>query len=848
MKGMRAALVLLPPDLGAEPSLNPFEQWLDTAGWDADALQLRPSSTHATLGWKKCAVDQCDRPAWGLKNNGLCEGCKTQWHQQGKPDRAIFDRQPPKRHRIQQNLTPCLVARNGVRCGRDAQNKGLCGPHSFAVMRSPRDRDDLIAGLTPLPGLGPCRVVACDRVAHLPGSRLCKAHGNRWRTFRRANAGANLDDWCRRQKQVTDGRRVYFAGVHPHVTRQILFGVYNRSRRGARTRLDDLQRLVDRVRWLQAMDLNSLRDHDLAAPLPHGATKLLNTILVTVEYGDRSPEDFRRADVWPGVVFGKTGMADFRPVSQGWLREITQAWCWDNLNRSDNFAMFGSLLNEIDYFSDYLRANAPAGGDDISSLDRSTITGFASYLAALVEQGAERYRARRNRKHTVPWNRSLQLNCLLAVQRILRYGRETGGMDQFAGSFMVTDDLLIPRIKNALQDDAGAALPVTIIRQIFAPEAMAALRARNQYMPALLRLAAETGRRPGELVSLKCDCIDTESEGGPFLIYTETKVTGGQKRKLPVLSVVVDTVHEQQARARHRYPDTPIEHLRLFPRSTMNPHGYHPINSSLFGETLRKWIDELPRLDSDAIGEEGRPLPFDRKLVSGYSFRHTYAQRHADAGTAPDVLMALMGHEKISTTMGYYRIPQKRRRAAAEIVGNLVINGEHLTIRPMAAQHQLADERATIAVPFGKCSNPQNVAAEGYGCPIRHQCFGCASFSSDPSYLPEMRRRLLDLKAMRARIDAFDGAAEWAKCDARPSDEEIEALQQRIRAEEDKLGRATPEQRALIEEASITLRKARAVAQVDITLRRRENGEDALLGHVDDRRHTIDALGKLIDD
>jgi len=127
--------------------------------------------------------------------------------------------------------------------------------------------------------------------------------------------------------------------------------------------------------------------------------------------------------------------------------------------------------------------------------------------------------------------------CLLAVQRILRYGRETGGMDQFAGSFMVTDDLLIPRIRNAQHDDAGAALPVSIIRQIFAPEPMAALRALNEHMPGLLRLAAETGRRPGELVSLKYDCIDTESEGGPFLIYTETKVTGGQERKLPVLSL-----------------------------------------------------------------------------------------------------------------------------------------------------------------------------------------------------------------------------------------------------------------------------------------------------------------------
>ena len=137
-------------------------------------------------------------------------------------------------------------------------------------------------------------------------------------------------------------------------------------------------------------------------------------------------------------------------------------------------------------------------------------------------------------------------------------------------------------------------------------------------------------------------------------------------------------------------------------------------------------------------------------------------------------------------------------------------------------------------------------AAEGHGCPIRHRCFGCASFSSDPSYLPEMRRRLLDLKAIRARVDAFDGAAEWA-ADARPSDEEIQVLQQRIRVEEDKLARATPEQRALIEDASITLRKARAAAQVDITLRR-PNGQDALLDHGDDRRHVVDAIGTLIDD
>jgi integrase len=86
----------------------------------------------------------------------------------------------------------------------------------------------------------------------------------------------------------------------------------------------------------------------------------------------------------------------------------------------------------------------------------------------------------------------------------------------------------------------------------------------------------------------------------------------------------------------------------------MNPKGYHPLASSTFGQTLRAWVDALPRLDSTEIGADGKHLPFDRSLITGYSFRHTYAQRHADAGVAPDVLMALMGHEKIATTMGYY--------------------------------------------------------------------------------------------------------------------------------------------------------------------------------------------------
>jgi integrase len=131
-------------------------------------------------------------------------------------------------------------------------------------------------------------------------------------------------------------------------------------------------------------------------------------------------------------------------------------------------------------------------------------------------------------------------------------------------------------------------------------------------------------------------------------------VTAGQERRLPVLDVVVENVRKHQVCTRQRYPETPIADLRLFPRASMNPHGYHAMGSSLFGETLRKWVDVLLRLDSTEINRDGQPLPFDRSQISGYSFRHTYAQRLADAGVAVDVLKDLMDHNSIDTTMGYY--------------------------------------------------------------------------------------------------------------------------------------------------------------------------------------------------
>lgn len=855
MTDYRSALILMPQDdkPGGKRRKSPFDTWLAEAGWDPRAQVLRPESTHETLGWKECAVNGCVRPAWGVKSRGLCSGCLGVWRARGQPDFDKFCEKP--RRRVEYQLSElCEVTRNGRQCRQPANCNGLCKRHADTVrhhMKSNgRTREEAVKICAPFGFGAPCQVLACDRPAQMVTLGLCVAHRARWQRIQGEGSSMSFEEYCRRTSQVTDGRIVVFTGLEPRVARQILFGVYTRSRRGSLTRTMHLQQIVDYVRQLEVSDLREVKDQPRPDVWPRSTTQpLLNTILKAVEYGDCTPEDFRHADIWPGAVFGMNSQVDFRGISQPWLRRITQAWCWDNLHRFGDFTTFIKMVNEINYFSEYLHDHAKAHGTRLSELDRAVVSGFAAHVAELVRTSAPRARynvERGGQNLRFTWKKGAQIGCLLSVQRLLRYGRETDMMEHCPGSFMITEDLL-PRRGYTQETESGRSLPVEIVRQLFASENLAALETMAAEYPRLLRILGETGRRPSEITSLRYDCIDN-GPGGPFLIYTETKVTSGEVRKVPVLTAVVDTVRAQQAHARARFPNTEPADLALFPRLTMNSHGYHGTHPSTFGHTFNNWIRALPKLESDEIGSDGKPLAYDRSLISAYSFRHTYAQRHADVGTPPDVLKQLMGHESILTTMGYYRITQQRRREAAELVGNLVVDKGSLAIRPMTKSHQLANEHASIAVPFGKCSNPQNVAAEGHGCPIRHRCFGCASFSSDPSYLPEMRRRLLDLKAMRARIDAFKGAQEWAKRDARPSDEEIRALQRRIRTEEGKLAKATPEQRALIDEAANTLRKARAAATVDLKLTRREEIDDSWTSYTDERRHAIDTLGKLTND
>jgi hypothetical protein len=74
-----------------------------------------------------------------------------------------------------------------------------------------------------------------------------------------------------------------------------------------------------------------------------------------------------------------------------------------------------------------------------------------------------------------------------------------------------------------------------------------------------------------------------------------------------------------------------------------------PVTPRTLDRVHRGWVDALPVLRACDDRE------FNKARIIPYAYRHTYAQRHADVGIAPDVLRELMDYRVLDTSKGYYR-------------------------------------------------------------------------------------------------------------------------------------------------------------------------------------------------
>ncbi len=120
-----------------------------------------------------------------------------------------------------------------------------------------------------------------------------------------------------------------------------------------------------------------------------------------------------------------------------------------------------------------------------------------------------------------------------------------------------------------------------------------------------------------------------------MLIYDNHKANR-LGRRLPVPEATARSIRAQQ-RVRDRFPGTPAGELKLLPTGWANRDGRRPMTVPALSAAHRDWVTSLPPL----LLPDG--AEYDKDRVIPYAYRHTYAQRHADAGVPIDVLAELHG-------------------------------------------------------------------------------------------------------------------------------------------------------------------------------------------------------------
>ena len=818
-------------ELAAVPATAPLEPVDPRAGqmrclvepgvlgeeWDAGRQLLTPRPGGRLTRVPPCQVAGCRNVRHGAKLP--CHAHLRAFGRCGLPDVETWLASGPGTPARQRWVSEeeCTVGGDAGGCPRPgAGGRGLCHAHDVAWAAQHRAGKDLagfLASATPLPGFGGCVAASCYLAAAHAKTRLCEIHYRIWRDDG-SPAGQRFPVWAAGVRQPANGRVLSLRGLPELVRLELLYAVGCRVQAQIRTGTGNMRGYVDRLR---SAGVTSVLDYDLRCldadgNHDYGRFARFTTDRVRLAYADAEAE--RGKDTWDLRVFGRSGHLDFAPIRQDWLREVARAWAGAALVRVRSKSELQHRVQSVAVLSRVL-ASGPGGGADPTALGRADAERFLLRVRSAKASTGRPYSPRR------------AAGIVEDVGFVIREARDLGLLADLGPTFAFRRRDGGPRVAG---DELGKALPAHVVAALDAE--LDRLRAvpgsaggpSHHGLGVLTERAGETavlaylllkgtGRRVGEVASLHLDCLGLDEHAKPVLVYDNHKAAR-MGRQLPLAdTALVETIRSQQAWVTGRFPGTPREALWLLPRANKNADGRAHLPAHQILMWMRSWVAGIPRLDAGGTGQDGEPIPFDRRAVHPHAFRHTYAQSLADSGVAPSVLRDLMDHRSLSTTLGYYRVGEARKRAAMELLARHTIDNRG-TARPVqgpaSRAGQLREELSWVAVPMGKCAEPANVRAGGGACPIRYQCAACPHFESDPSFLPELRGYADDLRREREAMLAA-GAADWVVANIT---RQLDVITSHIHTHQGALDRLPGEQRAMIEEASATVRHVRRAVPV----------------------------------
>jgi integrase len=488
-----------------------------------------------------------------------------------------------------------------------------------------------------------------------------------------------------------------------------------------------------------------------------------------------------------------------RPLHQRWLRESVKGYTIERLSSRKLRTAHRDLM-WMRHLSDFLDTRGDRG-EQPSVLTREDLTAFLSWLRARVPEN--------NTRNLIVG--ATRRNVAFARRHLAQSGQAA---EHIGGGFQLYhEDLPVRTLRDP--DEPGRALPPVVLAQLLDEDVLAPLGGKHREYRIGFELIAHSGRRPAEICNLAGDCLRYEEEpapdGGkqrrPVLRYLREKPPS-KWLSLPINQDAAELIEMQQRRLQARFPGTKLGKLALLPRRKCNPTGRLPVISPTLGYRVSKWVRAIPTL----LDENGGAFPSESVYL--YALRHSYAQRHADAGVPLDTLQKLMDHRTAATTQIYYRVTWARKREAIERLAPLTMDKDGRRVgfvSSLVESERLREEIGRIPVPLGYCTEQHNVRALGAHCPFSHQCLGCEHFRTDPSHLPDLYAYLERLLETRERLRvAVPELAEWARTKAIPADAEIRTVRTLIRAGEGALEDLKPEERAKLLELFRVLRVTRA--------------------------------------
>ncbi|MGH9137865.1 MAG: tyrosine-type recombinase/integrase [Acidimicrobiales bacterium] len=673
--------------------------------------------------------------------------------------------------------------------------------------------EEFVGSARPLSRLEDCVVAGCGR-ERIGRRGLCWFHDNRLRRQRRVGSlpADELAAWVAREKPRLGAHQFCLAGLCEVARVELLYALQRREQGPAPLDPTQVRILVSRLEGAA-----SIRDADPEAVCESGGVQYNSAVRglfgdlrrhLERAWADHVGADPYAGDVWEVALLdlqsngsrrwpATQGVVDFGSIELRWLREVLKEWA---RTTRPYLQRLREALRACGVASQALVAS---GRTEPTILNAGDFTHVIDALFGHRRADGTLYSAQ---------HRNLMLH---VFDEVIDHGRASGLMTAIPDPFRPSKRRHRV-VEETNEEELGKALPDSVIRQLDAYLDLLGPAGRAGSMTAadlqamhqtIYRLLRDTGRRPGEVASLKLGCVEV-IDGQHNLIYDNHKA-GRLRRRLPITAETAATVMAwEQQRAGLR--DPPATRQWLFPSPILRSRqAIGHLGAACIGRAFRAWTAQIPVIEGELLGAGGTPVAFDRSLLTPYALRHSYAQRHADAGVPVDVLRELMDHRSVQTTMGYYHVSLGRKQQAIARVGSFAVDADGNS-SPFA--DPLAYERASVSVPFGNCTEPSNVKAGGGHCPIRFQCAGCSFYRPDPSYLPALEDHIASLRADRETARAID-AADYVITNMTAEIDAFSRAADKMRARLAELG---DDERAEVEEASRILRRARAARRIPV--------------------------------